>query len=209
MSVSINRTDALIRSPSPADTPVKPGGGSSQRFDPDKAAQTAATEKPVQAQSAHSQALAEALDGDASEAMMRGALGLGKRDGLADDDLQAPVNEVQETSHARRPQATPAPEVEDENAGVRDAATRNPVQTKDQAGPVDSTRAAAESIPDVSSLTDRHERTLMLAATMSKRDLQTHLAKEHATRLENIFQGETWNVRREAPLMATAAQMPG
>ena len=49
---------------------------------------------------------------------------------------------------------------------------------------------------------------MMLSATMSRRDLATHLARKHAARLTEIFSGEAWRITREATSRLNAAQMP-
>jgi len=198
----IQRADATIRATQPL-APQPGGSGGPKPFDAGQAAIKAAAEpKPAEAKGLHSQVLAEALDGDASEAIMRGSAGVGKRDGLVDDDVGPQIAEeqrVQKKARARSVQGNDDAAKGAEQSGKRSGAQRT---TARSVGAVDKTNAAEPS------LSGQHDELMMLSATMSRRDLATFLARKHAAKLSHIFAGEAWQVKRDASQRLTAAQMP-
>lgn len=204
-NTTIQRTDLSQR-------PTQIGGAQTalqKPFDPAKAAQKAAAEpKPLEARGLHSQVLAEAMDGDASEAMMRGALGAGKRDGLMDDDgtvLATETERVQKQHRTRtvQPQGDDGAARGAEQTGRKSAAQRGArfvaAERAEGVGKTDLTAPTA---------TGGHDELMMLSATMNRRDLATFVARKHAARLAAIFAGDAWQVNREATNRLNAAQMP-
>lgn len=206
MSITpIQRADSTFRAVQPL-APQPGGSAGPNPFDAGQAAIKAAAEpKPAEAKGLHSQVLAEALDGDASEAIMRGSAGVGKRDGLVDDDAGPQIAEeqrVQKKARARSVQGNDDAAKGAEQSGKRSSAQRTMRSTAGSVGAVGKTNAAELS------LSGQHDELMMLSATMSRRDLATFLARKHAAKLSNIFSGEAWQVKRDASQRLNAAQMP-
>jgi hypothetical protein len=205
---SIQRTDIGLRPLQPSGAAVG-GRNGPKPFDAGQAAIKSTIEsRPAEAQGLHSQILAEAMDGDASEAIMRAALGAGKRDGLVDDDAASQIAEVERSQKQSRVRAAPATGQSDDARGAQQVG-KKPAGAR--GGQVAATgRAESVAKPEMSaqSASGQHDELMMLSATMSRRDLATFVARKHATRLAAIFAGEAWQVNREAPNRLTAAQMP-
>lgn len=176
-------------------------------FDAAKAAIKAASEpKPIEALGLHSQVLAEAIDGDGSEAIARATMGAAKHPG--EDD------HIERLSSSRKGQKSDGSRMvhqvqEDPGAdGVETSDRRSAAQANarfEGAGRVDSVGVAENSAQSISS---QHDELMMLSSSMTRRELATHLARKHATRLTEIFSGEAWHIAREATNKLNAAQMP-
>jgi hypothetical protein len=176
-------------------------------FDAAKAAIKAASEpKPIEALGLHSRALAEAMDGDGSEALARATMGSEKVAGEGDH--------IERLSSTRKGQKTDGSRVvqqvqEDPDADGVETADR---QAASQAKARFETASRVESVgvaePSSQSISSQHDELMMLSSTMSRRELATHLARKHASRLTEIFSGEAWRIAREATNKLNAAQMP-
>lgn len=209
MASDINRINPSQQVLLPTDPEKHNGQSSEKAVSPQAARQKAATQQaPIQVQSSLSAMIAEATDGDASEAMGRAALGMAKRDGV-DEDGHGQVVVQEAVKPDLRAQAVQVP-VHQDDMTTADTSKQTQVgglgNDRGQAAiGVERTRTA---VPDTSSLDDQHDQLMMLANTMSRRDLATFIAKKHAARLEAIFLGEAWKVTDSANLKLSAAQMP-
>jgi hypothetical protein len=165
-----------------------------------------AEQTQLQPQTSYSAMLAEATDGDTSEAAGRATLGLNRRDGLDEDGVNQAVAQ-ETTKRTQRGQAVPV------NNHNSDASTRAAKQSQ----AIENSKARSDATAGVervrisalntSSLGGQHDQLMMLASTMSRRELATFIAKKSAARLETIFNSVNWKVTQNANLKLTANQM--
>jgi hypothetical protein len=176
-------------------------------FDAAKAAIKAASEpKPVEARGLYSQVIAEAMDGDGSEAVMRATMEAGKRPG--EDDTIGRLSSARKGEKSDGSRVVRQVQEEGDATSVETADRRSAVQANarfEGAGRVESVGMAESTAQSISG---QHDELMMLSATMSRRDLATHLARKHAARLTEIFSGDAWRITREATSRLNAAQMP-
>jgi hypothetical protein len=209
MTIQVNKTGTSSRPVTNNDASNKHKAKVGDTFNAAAAAQKAAAEPSVQAKSLHSQVLAEAMDGDASEAIARAAHGVGKRDGLVDEDAPRVAESVEKKSTGRRPQVTPPREPDEASKSTTQSSDKAAVARQGSTQSVGSLQGVGKKTPDMPSVAGQHDQLMLLSSTMSRRDLATYLAKKHAARLETIFRGQMWSVDRNARSNATAAQMLG
>ncbi len=165
-----------------------------------------AEQTPLQPQTSYSAMLAEATDGDTSEAAGRAILGLNRRDGVDEDGINQAV--AQETT--RRTQRGQAAPVNNHDTDASTSATKQSQVAENSKARSDATAGVERvrtSALNTSSLGGQHDQLMMLASTMSRRELATFIAKKSAARLETIFNSVNWKVTQNANLKLTANQM--
>jgi hypothetical protein len=176
-------------------------------FDAAKAAIKSASEpKPVEARGLHSQVLAEAMDGDGSEAVMRATMGSGKYPG--EDDAIGQVTSSGKGQKSGGARVVRPVNDEDDANNVETADRRLAAQANARFEGAARIEKVAVAESTAQSISGQHDELMMLSSTMTRRELATHLARKHATRLTEIFSGDAWRISREATNKLNAAQMP-
>lgn len=164
--------------------------------------------RQAEVKSGHTQVLAEAMDGDSSEAIARSSLGLAKRDGRVDDDSNLSPTEVEREKQKSQTQIVQGDEQNRDEKGARQVSQKPIGAYTTQVAAKTKTEAIVRSAQISQSIGNQHDELMMMSSTMNQRDLATYVARKHAARLATIFSGEAWQIKRAAPSLLTAAQMP-
>lgn len=150
-----------------------------------------------------SQVIAEATDGDATEAAARAALGLARRDGVRDDGETLPQGPDERVQSGRRPR--PDQEQQGEAQAGGDPVVDSLKRRKVTSAPASVAEVAA---PKTSAArAEVHESLMRITSTMQRSQVATHVSQSHSENLLRIQQQSHWSVRRAAMDDLNTAQM--
>jgi hypothetical protein len=173
-----------------------------KKFNPQDVTSKPATPLP-RGQDLFSQVIAEATDGDATEAAARAALGLARRDGVKDEGDSVQQASDERVPAGRRPRPGQDQQAEPEAGG-------DPVVNSLKRRKVSSAPASVAEVASPKTVAPRaevHEALMRITSTMQKSQVATHVSHTHSESLLRIQQQSHWAVQRGALDDLNAAQM--
>jgi hypothetical protein len=150
--------------------------------------------------------IAEATDGDSTEAEMRASLGLARRDGVREDGEENLRSDDSRTERARK--VPKQPETGDREQGQGNAAdpVLNSLQRRNLAAKPAAAAEVAAPAPR-SPLVESHNQLMVLTSKMPRAQVATHLSQGHSENLVRIHAQPHWSIERTALEDLNAAQM--
>jgi hypothetical protein len=150
-----------------------------------------------------SQVIAEATDGDATEAAARASLGLARRDGVREDGENALHGAEDRIPSGRRPRPDQDQQTEPEAGG--DQVVNSLKRRKVASAPASVAEVASPKT--IAPRAEVHEALMRVTSTMQKSQVATHVSHPHSENLVRIQQQSHWAVRRGALDDLNTAQM--
>ncbi|MCU0911101.1 MAG: hypothetical protein MUE98_07080 [Rhodobacteraceae bacterium] len=206
MSTPVGRPNTTSVDQSASVKRVRAEQSGEKAFKVDTSTPAAITERAPIGPGLFSQVIAEATDGDATEAAARAALGMARRDGVREEgDPNAPADE---TTVARGRRSQPG---QDKPGQAQDNDSDPVLQSLQRRTPVKAAGGVAQSSAgtDVAKAPGAtgHNQLMLLTSSMERLQVATHLAQQLTEALQGIQTQSHWAVQRSALDDLNAVQM--